>query len=320
MINDKLIDLFLKTTLKSASVLSGNLAPFFVDYKNISRIKNVPYGSHRDQILDIYFPKQKNNKPLPITILIHGGGFRFFSKDSHATAANALAKSGRLVFSINYRLTPEHPYPAGLIDAITAYSWVIQNAKKYGGDPEQLSLAGESAGANFALALCLHLFGIKTLDTGHPLPEIPEHKPKHAILHCGHLHVSNVDRYIQRKNIHPVVLRRILQVQRDYLPEFQQIPENRAGLADPLIEIESLAKNKQSLPEDFPQLFVPVGGNDPVAGDSIRLGQALEMLGQKNRLKVYEGETHAFYILPFSKKSKECWGDILSFLNNQSLG
>ena len=311
----KLTHTFINVVMKSAAAVSGVLAPLLVDRSKISILKNIPYGSHSDQILDVYIPSTKKTT-LPISILIHGGGFSFFSKDSHARAASMLASSDRIVFCINYRLTPKHPFPAGLSDTIKAYSWIIQNAKKYGGDLEHISVTGESAGGNFALGLCLYLYGVSALHTDAPLPEIPHNKPKHAVIHCGHLHVSNVDRYIQNKDLHPLVLSRILQIQQDYLPLFRQIAFNEAGLADPLVELEKLAQNNQPLPEDFPQIFIPVGDRDPVIGDSIRLAQVLEKLGQKNRLKVYTNEGHAFYVMPFRKKFKDCWEDIFSFLNS----
>lgn len=315
MNKSKLIETLLRITLTSASALSATIAPMLIDKRKMSRLKNVSYGSHEDQVLDIYVPKSGDQKNLPISIIIHGGGFKYFSKDSHATAAHRLADNGRLVFNLNYRLAPKYPYPSGLIDTILAYSWIINNAARYGGDINKISLIGESAGANFALALCLYLFGIKKVDTDFKLPEIPVNKPKHAIIHCGHLHVSNVDRYTQQKDIHPVVLFRIQQIQREYLPSFQQYGNAGAGLADPLLEIENLALNKQTLPKDFTQIFVPVGDRDPVSGDSTRLAKSLEELGQKNRLRTYQGEGHAFYILPFNKSAKQCWDDIFKFLN-----
>jgi len=313
--NQKLAEALINVVMKSAAKVSGTLAPMLIDRKKIRRIKNISYGSHPDQILDIYIPRTLT-ATFPVSILIHGGGFSFFSKDSHSTAACELANSGRLVFCINYRLTPQHPFPAGLTDTIMAYSWIIQNAEKYSGDLNHISIAGESAGGNFALGLCLYLYGISKLKTDVILPEIPLQKPKHAIIHCGHLHVSNVDRYKSNKELHPLVMSRILQIQKNYLPSFQQIAENEAGLADPLVEIEKFVKRNEALPENFPQIFVPVGDRDPVIGDSIRLASALELLGQKDRLKIYAGEGHAFYVMPFRKKTRACWDDIFKFLNS----
>jgi acetyl esterase len=315
VIESNLIDHIINITMKSFAAISGELAPLLVDNKNISVTKNVPYGNLPEQILDIYKSRTEKKSKLPITILIHGGGFRFFSKDSHATVANTLASNERLVFNINYRLTPKHPFPAGLIDSILSYSWIIQNAEKYSGDLNNISVVGESAGGNYTLALCLYLFGIKSLDSKYGTPLAPEIKPKHAVIHCGHLHVSNVDRYIENKNLHPLVLRRILQIQKDYLPLRQQFSENTIALADPLVEIEKIAQSHGTLPELFPQIFIPVGDRDPIKGDSIRLAQALETLGQKNCLKVYQGEGHAFYVMPFRKNTKICWNDIFQFLN-----
>ena len=315
-LNYKLLDQFIALTLESATKFSGTIAPLVIKNQKLSILKNISYGPLPEQVLDIYKSTETKNSNLPITILIHGGGFRFFSKDSHAAVAAELAKDDRLVFNLNYRLTPKHPYPAGLIDTITAYSWIIENAKKHGGDLNNISIVGESAGGNFSLALCLHLFGVQTLKTNQDLPKIPEFKPKHAVIHCGHLYVSNVDRYLENKDLNLLVLRRILQIQRDYLPPNSTPKDFSLELAGPLIEIEKLAATNQRLPEGFPQIFVPVGENDPVGGDSHRLAKALETLGQKNRLKVYPGEGHAFYVMTKRKNARICWVDIFNFLNN----
>ena len=288
--------------MKSAGMIAGIIAPLLMDPKKIKRIKNLAYGPLPEQILDIYMPVGDQIN-LPITLLIHGGGFSYFSKNSHATAAHQLAMDGRLVFNIDYRMTPKHPYPSGLNDAISAYDWIVINAEKWGGDLNHISLVGESAGGNYSLGICLNLLMNRTSNA---------HVPKKAVIHCGHLYVSNVDRYTESESIHPVVKARVVQIKNQYLPETQGLD---LTLADPLLVIEDLVKNQKPLPDQFPKIFVPVGDADPVRGDSIRLSQALENLGQKNTLKTYPGEVHAFYVLPFSKRAGECWVDILAFLN-----
>lgn len=88
----------------------------------------------------------------PVTVLyFHGGGYSFYP-DAYAgfIAQIALAAKAR-VFALDYRLTPEHRFPAQLEDALHAYRWLLES----GTDPDQLILAGDSAGGNLALALLL---------------------------------------------------------------------------------------------------------------------------------------------------------------------
>lgn len=321
-IHYQVVDQLVSTTMGTLSKIASSVSPIIMNRQIAVRYPNVSYGSHPEQLLDIYLPSGfsvQSQSRLPVTLLIHGGGFRFFSKNSHAHIASQMASTGRrVVFVMDYRLIPQNPFPTGLLDVIHAYSWMIQNAQKYGGDLNQISLVGESAGGNYSLALCLYLFGMQGLDSRHPIPPIPQYKPKRAIIHCGHLHVSNVDRYEKmKKEIGILISRRIQQITRDYLPEKVLQSEKNIALADPLIEIEKLVSSNGKLPNGFPQFFVPVGDRDPVRGDSIRLAKALEQLGQKDRLKIYPGEGHAFYVYPFKRNAKLCWDDIHRFLNSE---
>ena len=87
-------------------------------------------------------------------LFLHGGSFISGSIASHRTLAGNVARSSdSQVLLIDYRLAPEHPFPAGLEDAVTAYTWLLAQ----GISPGQLAVAGDSAGGNLALALLIHL-------------------------------------------------------------------------------------------------------------------------------------------------------------------
>jgi len=93
---------------------------------------------------------------LPIILLIHGGGWAFGSIQEVEPIARHLAFQTRsVVVSIDYRLAPEHPYPAGLNDCRTVLDWLVHEGDKIGGDPTRIAICGESAGGNLAAALAL---------------------------------------------------------------------------------------------------------------------------------------------------------------------
>ncbi len=92
--------------------------------------------------------------PAPAVIYCHAGGFVLGNLDTDHRQCLELARRGRCsVVSVDYRLAPEHPYPAAFDDAITVLSWVVTNATELGVDVTRLAVAGSSAGG--ALAACL---------------------------------------------------------------------------------------------------------------------------------------------------------------------
>jgi acetyl esterase/lipase len=101
--------------------------------------------------------------PSPITLLyLHGGGFAFYPKDSYRNFIALITEAANTsTFVLDYRLTPEHPYPAALEDVRAAYRWLLIQ----GVSPERLVVAGDSAGGNLTLALLCDL-----RDRGLPLP------------------------------------------------------------------------------------------------------------------------------------------------------
>jgi len=93
----------------------------------------------------------KNAEPRVTILYFHGGGYSFYPQAyANFIALNTLAANSR-TFVLDYRLSPEHRFPAQLDDALNAYRWLLEN----GTDPDDLVLVGDSAGGNLALALLL---------------------------------------------------------------------------------------------------------------------------------------------------------------------
>ena len=106
----------------------------------------------------IYTPKmlRKNNGLAPCLVFYHGGGWVIGDIDSHDVVCRKLAHEGELiVISIDYRLAPEHKFPAAVEDAIAAVKWVASNAKDLGIDATRLLVGGDSAGGNLAAVVAL---------------------------------------------------------------------------------------------------------------------------------------------------------------------
>ena len=89
--------------------------------------------------------------PLPVLVYLHGGGWAAGSVETHDPFCRLLcAAAGAMILSVEFRLAPEHPYPAGLEDTLAAYHWAGEHAPGFGGDARRLALGGDSAGANLA--------------------------------------------------------------------------------------------------------------------------------------------------------------------------
>jgi acetyl esterase len=94
-----------------------------------------------------------------VIVWLHGGGWMMGSVETYAAPVRALAReSGAVVLSVDYRLAPEHPFPAALDDTLAAVRWAASEAvAQVGGDPARVAVAGDSAGGNLAAVAALRL-------------------------------------------------------------------------------------------------------------------------------------------------------------------
>lgn len=131
---------------------------FTVDLRDPASLPVV--GELRDLTVDggqaprparLYRPEGDADGPLPLMVFFHGGGFVIGDLDTHEAQARRLCRDlGALVVSVDYRLAPEHPFPAAFEDCLAATRWAADHADELGGDPDRLIVGGDSAGGNLA--------------------------------------------------------------------------------------------------------------------------------------------------------------------------
>ena len=110
------------------------------------------YGN-RDLKLDVFYPAVNSYEKRPAIMIIFGGGWRSGNRTMHYPLAQRLADLGYVCFTPDYRLSTEALYPAAVYDLKGAIKWIHANAKKYNVDPQQIAVAGFSAGGQLAALL-----------------------------------------------------------------------------------------------------------------------------------------------------------------------
>lgn len=210
-------------------------------------------------------------RPGPCLIYIHGGGWVIGSLDSHDGVCRRLALAGDfLVASVDYRLAPEHKFPAGLEDCLAAARWIAAHGADWGIDPGRLAIGGDSAGANLALAALLSLRdgGTSPLCAGLLIygAYIPDgDTPSRDAYGDGRYIISNEDlRWFWGHYLNGEA-------------------DRRHPLAAPL-----LADLR-----DLPPLLVTACEFDPLLDDSEHLVTRLQEAGVPHRYALWPGVTHA---------------------------
>lgn len=126
------------------------------NHPNLREIKkNIAYGPHERNVLDLYLADA--DKPTPLVVYIHGGGFRKGNKESLSPMMLELClQQGLSVATINYRLSDTGPFPMQHMDAARAIQFLRYNAKNWNLDPRRVAATGRSAGAGISLWLGFH--------------------------------------------------------------------------------------------------------------------------------------------------------------------
>tara|TARA_R110000850_G_scaffold9033_18_gene33365 strand:- start:2629 stop:3501 length:873 start_codon:yes stop_codon:yes gene_type:complete len=127
--------------------------------------KNIVFATHDgiDLALDLYLPVEKSDKPLPVVIWVHGGGWLNGSKDKCKAAF--LAPRGFAVASISYRLTDVAQWPGQINDCYAAVRWLRENAGDYGLDADHIGSFGSSAGGHLVALMGTRLAGEETVSS-----------------------------------------------------------------------------------------------------------------------------------------------------------
>jgi len=233
----------------------------------------------------VYRPRSAAAEALPLVINLHGGGFVF----GNLTTADWLcgqvaARAYATVVSVDYRLAPEHPAPTPFLDAWTATRWLVEHAGLVGGDPNRVSVLGESAGANLAALVTL-----ASRDQHREDPTWPPLASQILAYPAVDLTLSSAS--IDEDPDAPMLRRRTLDwYGRLYLP---QGLATSIGADDPRVSPIFAADHT-----DLPPALVLVAGQDPLRDDAIRYAAVLEGAGVPVTTRVFPDAIHGFLSIP----------------------
>jgi acetyl esterase len=150
-------------TVQAPALSDGTIAQARSNYDGAPKPTGDPLARVEDHVvpgpdgdIPVRLYASTGDRDLPIVVFFHGGGWVLSSVAGHdATARRIAARSSALVVSVDYRLAPEHPFPAPHDDCWAATSWLSEHGSTWGGDQNRLAVCGDSAGGNLAAGVAI---------------------------------------------------------------------------------------------------------------------------------------------------------------------
>ncbi len=224
----------------------------------------------------IYAPSPSGT-PAPMCLYVHGGGFTIGrSEDTAYITSRIAAENGLVVVSVNYRLAPEWPFPAGLDDCLAVLLWMQREGGSIGGDPTRIAVAGDSAGGNLAAVLPL-----KARDEGHRMPQA-------AVLLCP-ITDFHFEAHESFERLGPLGI--------VYDTAFIGFIRGAYAVLRRNWDHPHVSPARADL-RGYPQTLIVSGGADPLTCDNKAFAEKLRAAGSEAALLVREDMPHGFYFFP----------------------
>lgn len=273
------------------------LLPLLPHYPDVAVIEHFVAGSSGapDVRVLVYRPVNAD-KPLPVLLWMHGGGFVGGRADWDSFLVNPLVSTvGCCVVSVDYRLAPETPFPGAIEDCYSTLKWVHANAPSLGFDARQIGVGGLSAGAGLAASLALLARDREEVKVTFQLLLQPMLDDRQAIASYSHPFVGQ---YIWRKEYNAFGWSALL----GHEPGIDGVSPYAAAS-----RAETLA--------GLPATFINVGALDLFVEENIEYARRLMREGVPTELHVYPGACHGFQVLaPTSPLAQANDRDVVSAL------
>lgn len=234
---------------------------------------SIPNGDAEALGARLYRPLGLLSRLNPMVLYFHGGGFVTGDLDSHDASARAIARrTGAIVLSADYRLAPEHRFPAAHEDSWTAWAWLLAQARELGGDPRRIAVAGEDAGANLAANIAIRA---RDERTARPIHQ--------ALIHPMAGSDWTTESYQQFQRARPIGLAAMRW-------RFRHLLEEEGQINDPRIDLRAQA----SLAGVAPATLL-LAEADPLRSEGEALAHALGESGVPVDCLTYSGVTQGFF-------------------------
>ena len=235
---------------------------------------------------DVAVPK--GNGPHPVVVYLHGGGWIGGSPKTHRKLGMQFAEAGYLTINVDYRLAPEHPFPAGLDDCVHAVKWTGENAKRWNGDASRLAVGGDSAGGNLTAATVTSLAAEKYAGPA---------KPKAALLIYGVFDF-------------PAVIKR----EKD-TAAFDGMVKAYAGAGYPaILEDPRVSPLRAVKPGALPPSFIICGTADTLLPETHSMADALKRADIRHEVAIFDEMPHGFLQMDVLSGCKQGLDRMFDFL------
>jgi acetyl esterase len=223
----------------------------------------------------VYDPAGPSASPRPVVAYFHGGGWVQGDLETHhGLCARLASRAGALIVAIDYRLAPEHRFPAAVDDCFAAYRWLRSHAGELGGDAARVGLAGDSAGGNLS-AVVSQL----SARAGDVVPACQV--LIYPALDCG----LDTSSHRELEDAHVIPRDRILWYMTQYLRDEADRRDLRAA---PLLSSDLAGQ---------PATLIITAGFDPLRDEGLAYAERLRSAGVDVTYREYPGQIHAFVSL-----------------------
>ncbi len=224
--------------------------------------------------LRVYRPPTADGTTLPVVVFIHGGGWSVGDLDTYdGIARDHAVRAHAVVVSVEYRLAPEHPFPAAVDDAWAATQWVAAHAAELGADPDRLAVAGDSAGGNLSAVMAQ-----LARDAGGPAIRFQ------LLWYPATTGDTSLPSFKENADAPILDLAAVKGFTKWYVSKDVDLTNPPATLLP--ARAESLA--------DLPPAYIATAGHDPLRDDGARYAELLRSAGVPVELHVAETLVHGY--------------------------